>query len=178
MNTLETSSTNSPRLKRIQGAGRILSILFFTIAMMCASATNILLAVSIFASNVPRAELMAGAVNEATATFLSMCCYKLFARYARGELFTAGVVSSIRRIGYAYILMVLAGAASIAAFVGSPHSPNIVWHPITSISIDNGWPIHFFTLAFSGALPAFLIIFIAWVIDEGRKMREEQELIV
>lgn len=178
MNTNEPSLSYNQRMRRIQGAGRILSIIFFTLTVICACATTVLLlGVVILINRVSSAELMTGAANEATATFLSWCCYKLFTRYSHGELFTESVVSSIRRIGYAYILMVLAGAVSLTVLTVLNHSSNIP-HPVRTNSVNPLWPIRLFTLAFSGALPAFLIIFIAWVMDEGRKMREEQELTV
>ena len=177
MNANESSLSNNPRLKRIQSAGRIFSIIFFTITVICAVGTAILFGVSVLAraGNLPRTDLMSTGACEASFTFLSWCCYKLFTLYAQGELFTVTVVSSIRRIGYGYVLVVL--TSSVCQLVLS-HSSTIVSHSITTNSMNTNWPIHFFTLAFSGALPAFLIIFIAWIMDEGRKLREEQELTV
>jgi hypothetical protein len=81
--------------------------------------------------------------------------YRLFYDYSRGDLFTPKSVESVRRIGYCCLLLGIESYLSRAvSSFGGLHDP-------------------FFAL-FSG----FIIFFIAWIMDEGRKVQEEQELTV
>ena len=77
----------------------------------------------------------------------------LFWLYERGILFAAKNVNCIRFFGYVLILEWVVDYLSL----GAVHDRNISTMPI-----------------FAG----LLIIFIAWIMDEGRKIQEEQELTV
>jgi hypothetical protein len=98
----------------------------------------------------------------ATLGLLAWFGFKLFRLYERGQLFSPGNINYLRKIAGAAFL--LACEASLATAFKNPN------HHAGELST---WA----TLA-TGAVPAFLILFFAWIMDEGRKIQEEQELTV
>jgi hypothetical protein len=88
---------------------------------------------------------------------LAICCLAvlscLFQLYEQGIFFAAKNVNYIRLFGYVLILEWVVDYLSM----GAVHDRNISLMPI-----------------FAG----LLIIFVAWIMDEGRKIQEEQELTV
>jgi hypothetical protein len=93
--------------------------------------------------------------------------YKLFFLYARDDLFSAEIVRCIRRIGIVGILLGLerffSAFSAVAFTVGSLYLAVL--------------PVLFLPLL-SSVIPGFAIVVIAWIMDEGRKIQEEQELTV
>ena len=83
---------------------------------------------------------------------------KLFGFFERGILFTAETVRCIQIMGAIYFVRFLVQVFLCLA-VPSP---------------DNQW----LKVDLSDLFTSFLIIFIGWLIDEARKIREEQELTV
>jgi hypothetical protein len=172
MNANGISLKANPRLKRIQFVSGIFRSIFFAIALLCGFAGMIALPL-LFLHNSSKAGLIASSIAQWTAAILSWYCYKLFALYSHGDLFTGKIVSAIRRVGYAYFIVTVVGCiCETIAF----HSFKAISPPPATDS-GPGWVSTFFVAA-GGILPAFLIIFIAWVMDEGRKIQEEQELTV
>jgi hypothetical protein len=98
--------------------------------------------------------------------------YKLFFLYAHGELFSAEIVHCIRRIGFVSILLGLERFVSGLAFGVSSHS--MVGLPMLYLAV---LPVLSLPLL-SSVIPGFSIVVIAWIMDEGRKIQEEQELTV
>jgi hypothetical protein len=90
--------------------------------------------------------------------------YKLFRACGRGDLFSAGVVGSLRRIGWLGIsLGVAEGIISFArAFHDIPLWSDLIFLP---------------AFAFS-TVPGIACLCIAWIMDEGRKVQQENELTV
>ncbi|MGH7950868.1 MAG: DUF2975 domain-containing protein [Limisphaerales bacterium] len=105
---------------------------------------------------------------EFTCALESSFCYKLFDLYSKGELFTAKIVHNIRRVSYGYFLMALAGFISR---IVSIHFPTTELQVAKIMCSEWQW-------LFTSLFPGFLILFIAWIMDEGRKIQEEQELTV
>jgi hypothetical protein len=95
---------------------------------------------------------------------LYWCAYKLFRACSRGNFFSAEVVRGLRRIGGLAIILGLAeGIISFArAFHDVPLWMNLMFVPFYSFSI----------------VPGVAFLCVAWIMDEGRKIREEQELTV
>lgn len=79
--------------------------------------------------------------------------FALFQLYARGILFSAKNVLFIRFLGYWMI---------------------INWF----IDLEMQDRLHDASLSMTPVFVGFLIIFLAWIMDEGRKIQEEQELTV
>jgi hypothetical protein len=95
---------------------------------------------------------------------LYWCAYKLFRACSRGNLFSAEVVRSLRRIGGLAILLGLSeGIISFGrGFHDIPLWSDLLLLPFYSFSI----------------VPGVAFLCVAWIMDEGRKIREEQELTV
>jgi hypothetical protein len=87
---------------------------------------------------------------------------KLFGFFERGILFTAETVRCIQTLGVIYFVRFLVQLVLSLAVPSPVPSPDNLW-----LKVDLG---NLFT--------SFLIIFIGWLIDEARKIREEQELTV
>jgi hypothetical protein len=98
----------------------------------------------------------------ATFGLLAWFGYKLFRLYERGQLFSPANINYLRKIAGAAFLLACETALATAL-----KNPNL---PAEELST---WA----TLA-TLAVPAFLILFFAWIMDEGRKIQEEQELTV
>lgn len=92
------------------------------------------------------------------------CAYRLFRQCSRGCFFSVATVRSLRRIGGLAIAVGLAdGIISFAgAFHDIPHWVDLIFLPCYSFSI----------------VPGIAFLCIAWIMDEGRKIQEEQELTV
>jgi hypothetical protein len=173
MNSNEISPKANPRRKRIQIVSGIFRAIFFAITLICIVGGMAVLPI-FFISGPAKVGLIAGVGSQWFFAIFAWFCYRLFAQFSSGDLFTARIVSSIRRVGYAYLLMSLTvGTCQTISF----HALKSIPHSAPASAADPGWALAIFTLAGS-ILPAFLIIFIAWVMDEGRKIREEQELTV
>jgi hypothetical protein len=81
---------------------------------------------------------------------------KLFSFFEKGILFTAETVRCIQALGVIYFVRFL--VQLVLCFV----TPSLDWRGID----------------LSDLFTSFLIIFIGWLIDEARKIQEEQELTV
>ena len=103
--------------------------------------------------------------------------YKLFACYVRGDLFSPTTVRYIRCIGIVSLLM---GIGNI--FDALHHQLHNGWfqHVNSSpwiVEIVLYLQMILFHLVHN-LVTGFVILFIAWIMDEGRKIQEEQELTV
>ena len=87
-----------------------------------------------------------------TWTLGAWSAYKLCYLYSIGDLFTSKSIQSIKRIGYSCVFLGLQAPLSIRVAHFGMKDP--------------------FFVVFS----CLIIIFIAWIMDEGRKIQEEQEL--
>jgi hypothetical protein len=108
---------------------------------------------------------LAAGTDLVMVAFAWFCC-KLFGLYARGSLFTAEVVDCIRRIGGLFFFVTLAVFLCRWLLPHPANSPPWLELVNSIFNVVVGW--------FSG----FLILFIAWIMDEGRKIQEEQALTV
>jgi hypothetical protein len=95
---------------------------------------------------------------------------QLFKGYARGEVFTKGSVARIRRTGQLMLLLAclgpfVAGALSIALTLGNP--PGQRQFAIGLSSAD-----------FTQIITALVIMVAAYVMDQGRALRDDAELTV
>jgi hypothetical protein len=151
----------NPRLKRIQDCGYLLSIASLAAAVLGALGTLLLISILIHDGtilNLPQHRLPEDAMMIAfvlTITLLAWFCHKLFQQYACGNLFTEKVVYYLYKIGCLYVLVAL-------------EKQHLEQH------------FQFLTTSYPllQMFPGLFIIFISWIMDEGRKIQEEQELTV
>jgi len=175
MNANEMSPQAGSRLKRIQKAGRVLKTVFFVLALFFTLTT--LLCGAGFISIVGRQSIddlfrtiLAAGANLSFAVG-AWFCYKLFALYSGGNLFTPEIIRYLRRIGYLYFLLML------VRFCCKMFLPGM--NDDYLATANTGWgQLELVSLLLVACFPGFLILFIAWVMDEGRKIQEEQELTV
>jgi hypothetical protein len=171
MNVNEISPKANSRMNRIQKFSGIFRTIFLIVAIiLCAIAGFCLIPILTLQGHKFTFVLTAG--YEFACAACAWFCYKLFNLYSQGDLFTPKAVCYIRRIGYTYFLMTV--VSFFAQIV-----PAIQLEKIALIPQPNHVELSglLMKLAIS-SFPAFLIIFVAWIMDEGRKIQEEQELTV
>lgn len=96
--------------------------------------------------------------------------FRLFGLYARGEIFTEHAVGYIRKAGYTLLAVQainpLHGALiSLVLTMQNPAGMRAVSVGINSTDI-------------SGMIIAFLVVLVSWIMDEGRKLKEEESLVI
>jgi hypothetical protein len=159
--TNPAAKLSSPRLKRIQDCGYLLSIASLTTAVSGALGTLLLIFILIRGGtifNLPQHRLLEDVMMIAfvlTITLVAWFCHKLFQQYARGDLFSKKVVYYLYEIGCLYVLV---------AFEKQQLEQYFQF-------LAAGYPL-------LQMFPGLFIIFISWIMDEGRKIQEEQELTV
>jgi hypothetical protein len=173
MNANEISPKNNSQMNRIRKVSGIFRTIFFVVVILSfLGAIGVIIPIFVAKGSPFEYEFIANAGMEICVGVWAWFCYQLFNLCSRGDLFTSKVVSYIRRIGYAYFLMAL---ASFVSRIFSVHSATVDL-PQTKANIEM---IGFGLLAvLTTLIPGFLILFIAWIMDEGRKIQEEQELTV
>ena len=148
-------------LARIQKVSAGLKTLFL-IAAVISTVVGICATITMFESY--DGEKLEDATGLLIWAALYWCAYKLFRACSCGNLFSAEVVRNLRRIGGLGILLGLVeGTISFArALHDIPLWLDLMVLPFYSFSI----------------VPGVAFLCIAWIMDEGRKIREEQELTV
>ncbi len=104
-------------------------------------------------SEMPPAIFWLMVAKQGLAFFAGAMLLRLFWLYSKGVLFTVKNVSCIRLLGYYFI---------------------IDWF----INYQMQGLLHDMDLSTTPIFVGFFIIFFAWIMDEGRKIQEEQELTV
>ena len=159
MNANDISPKANPRLKRIQKISAYLRTIFFA----CAVWFGLLGILGMYYF------LCVGYAVE------FWFAYKLFSFLARGDLFTPKIVRYLRWIG---ITSILIGIWSIYHEMSMNVNAGYLKHVPSSGQEIISWFQHIFYLLAFNLLLGFVIIFVAWIMDEGRKIQEEQELTV
>jgi hypothetical protein len=176
MNANEISSKASPRLNRIQKISRILKVcvLFYFIAPLCVLAFNlksIHLAsgmVSVFnhpyasASDIPKPMYLLCATGTVVYLLGVISFYRLLCLYEKGVIFSGANVSEMKKLG-----SYLAGYGILAVAANIVYAGGIVFPWVLLEGVASPW------IVIGGA-----IYIVAWIMDEGRKIQEEQELTV
>jgi hypothetical protein len=181
MNANEIVLKTNPRLSRIKKVSGIFKWMFFVVALFT---TFIGLGIAVQILTGHRFEYVLNSHAEVIRELIgswaeagcriaeAVCawfCFQLFGLYSRGELFTSKIVYYIRWVGCAYLVKALLEVSYRMILI----------HPTRQLP-----PLGFMLcLAYLLALifslfPGFLILFLAWISDEGRKIQEEQELTV
>lgn len=112
------------------------------------------------------AGFMASLLPIGVMVFGLMTLRTLFRLYEDGIIFSAANVRCFRRLGYAFIAWVLA---------------NVIYTPVLSIIItainppgEKALVVQFGSPQLSALVIGGIILLIAWVMDEGRKLKDEQ----
>jgi hypothetical protein len=176
MNTNENSSKADPRMLRIQKFSAALRTIFRVTAVLVAVGGLFQLYGAL--SQLHRLNgsihwhfIIANAVTDPIWAVGLWLCGNLFMYYSRGDLFSAKVVSCIRQIGY---VVILKGVVScISTFTFMFENPPSGFLGVLAMAV----PAMLLGMLL-GTVPGVALICGAWVMDEGRKMREEQELTV
>ncbi|HSY20423.1 MAG TPA: DUF2975 domain-containing protein [Candidatus Acidoferrales bacterium] len=105
----------------------------------------------------------------------------LFRFYERGLIFATGTIRCIKTLGFLCVINWSAGLA-----LRQLSSPPVV--PVTPPGAiirmaSSSYSMGFFSFSIAGInvsllLAGIIIVIIAWIMDEGRKIQEEQELTV
>lgn len=184
MNATETApkSINS-RLKRIQFVSRI--AMYLCLVVLAFSTVLVLLSVIPSRLYAPTANVYVWRILLRVMFQIILLLWywklsRLFQLYERGLIFAAETIRCIKTLGILWV----AGWAFTSALNFIPKPPPIVMplgsHPKTGMNYHMG----FFTfdfgtgMDFGPLLAGAVIILIAWIMDEGRKIQEEQELTV
>ncbi len=99
--------------------------------------------------------------------YFLICLFKL---YERSEVFSLQNVSYIKKIGYALLItqivsVICNGIISVVLTWHNPHGLRTLMLTVTGTNI-------------SMILTAFIIILISWIMAEGCRLREEQQLTI
>lgn len=102
--------------------------------------------------------------------FVLYCLIKLFGLYARGEIFSINIVRYFRNIGYGLLLEQLLHPIYQFLLGVVLTWQNPPGHRFAAITIDQ--------TNFGILFVALFVILISWIMAEGCKLREEQQLTV
>ena len=151
MNTHDISRTATSRISRIKKVSWIFRIIFLTASLLGTIWTMTAINSCVVRHTLGSALFLGFTL---TSTLGVWNGYKLFYLYSRGDFFTSKSIQSIRWIGCSCLLLGVQTPVSLA---------------VAHFGLRD--PIFAF-------VAGFIILFIAWIMDEGRKIQEEQELTV
>jgi hypothetical protein len=186
MNANEMSPKASPRLQRIQKVSRIVRYVFLGLFA---------LSIGIFLwRNFPTWRLVSSIqkhpfwwgfvfLSEAVLWVWYWKLAKLFYFYERGMIFATATIRCIKTLG---LLCVMNWLITVSLRISSDHSRPLLF------PVPPGYEVHivdtriglsFFSFSLGGInlgllLAGIVIVLVAWIMDEGRKIQEEQELTV
>ncbi len=174
MNANEVFTNADPRMKRIQKFSAVLRT-FFRFAAILSAVGGLVYIWRALPIHVPeqsgpeRVVVLTGVENLIWAVGFWLCG-KLFMYYAHGDLFSPKIVSCVRQIGWVGIIKgIVSGISMFVLLHWSPDPP--------SLGLIMAAPMSLITMLF-GIVPGIALICVAWIMDEGRKIQEEQELTV
>jgi hypothetical protein len=160
----ETSLKANSRLSRIQKVSASLRTFFLCVAIAGGLGGVQLLISALTPHLVEPQKIVDGAIALTWAAGYWFT-YRLFLSFSSGNLFGAKSIRNLRRMGYIGILLGIEKSASSLIFTVSFFPP---WSNFLIAVL----------LLFFSTIPGFAILCIAWILDEGRKIQEEQELTV
>jgi len=185
MNANETApkSINS-RLKRIQLVSRIAKCLCLVFLVISTVLALFLLSSAQSRSFAPATVSVWSVLLMAMFQIVLVLWYwkltRLFQLYERGLIFAAETIRCIKTLGILWV----AGWVCTSAMHYLPKPPPAVLPPGVTQTTTGHIRMGFFTfdfgtgIDFGPLLAGTVIILIAWIMDEGRKIQEEQELTV
>jgi hypothetical protein len=176
MNANDISPKANARLEQIQNRSRIFKRTFLTAAIVFGIFGIIsLVAMESLGKGHPDVmHILLPGLQYVGWAVTSWFAYRLFAAYAGGNLFAPAVVQRIRWLGICIVLVGICNG-SVALFVALLATYQVA----APLAFRLTFPLMFICIQiFFNVVPGLAIIFIAKVMDEARKIREEQELTV
>ena len=176
MNVNEISPKANARLVQIQNRSRIFKRTFLTAAIVFGifGIISVVAMMSLGKGHPDVLQILLPGLKYVGWAVTSWFAYRLFSAYAGGGLFAPTVVQRIRCLG---ICIVLVGIGNgVIALVMTLLA---TYQAAVPLAFSLMVPSMVICLqVFFNLVPGLAIIFIAKVMDEGRKMQEEQELTV
>jgi Protein of unknown function (DUF2975) len=181
MNANEISSKANPRLNRIRTVSRFVKYTTFAFLIF-----SVVMSFFMFLSLPSSFAKAGGWCALFFVLFQIVVCIwywnliRLFRCYERGLIFAAETIRCIKILGF---LAVIGGMLN-AVLRFLPKPPPVVFPPGTTHSASHIIRVGFFNFDFGTGfdfgllLGGVVIVLIAWIMDEGRKIQEEQELTV
>ena len=124
-------------------------------------------------------------VRPIMAILLAVWCWKLinlFRYYERGLIFDGNTIHCLKILGFlcvmGWVLNCVSHYCSVLEYQQLRPPPNLPHSPITIVHDINFYGLRFFSFDFSLLFAGIVIVLIAWIMDEGRKIQEEQALTV
>jgi len=184
MNANEISSKTNPRLNRIKIVSRIVRyvLLAMFVLIICIFLLSLVSTFRYF-----RHSWSAMLFNAAFQIVLCLWYWKLaqlFRFYERGLIFAFETIRCIKILGFLCIVSwILLSISHLLHLFSQPSSHPLTLQPGVTLTSVEEYRFGFFSFIFAGInfgqlLSGIIIVLIAWIMDEGRKIQEEQELTV
>lgn len=168
MNANENPCASDPRLKRIKYMSRFLKGLMFgyllAISILITCGTVMTEPGSLPAWPSTSMERLYQGLFYSLTLLAFIAFYRLLSFYEQGRIFSAGNSSQIRRLGWLSMAFALL------------HACSPIFLPLNGVFTVLAASLNFFLSPWF-FLGCFIII-VTWIMDEGRKMQEEQSLTV
>ncbi len=188
MNANEISPKANPRLNRIKTVSRLVKW-----AMFAPFIFTILLCLFFFVPSSPSPFVKTGVWHLLFLILFQIvvCVWywkltRLFNFYEQGLIFAAETIRCIKILGALWIIgwMFLTAAHFSSRPPSAPPTTSASTQPMTKVTSHGFVKVGFITfdfgmgIDFGMPLSGAIILVIAWIMDEGRKIQEEQELTV
>ena len=172
----EISPMANARLMQIQNRSRIFKRTFLTAAIVFGifGIISVMAMMSLGKGHPDVLQILLPGLKYVGWAVTSWFAYRLFSAYAGGDLFALAVVQRIRWLGICIVLVGI-GNGVIALLMTLLATYQAAVPLALSLMVP---PMVICLQVFFNLVPGLAIIFIAKVMDEGRKLQEEQELTV
>ena len=176
MNANDISPKANARLEQIQNRSRIFKKAFLTAAIVFGifGIISVVAMMSLGNGHPDVLQILMPGLKYVGWAVTSWFGYRLFSAYAGGGLFDPAVVQRIRWLGICIVLVGIGNGGG--ALLGTLLAAYQAAVPL-ALSLTVSLRVVCIQIFFN-VVPGLAIIFIAKVMDEGRKIQEEQELTV
>ena len=186
MNANENSPGANARLQRIKNVSRI--VRYAVLGCLVLAVGNSLFGLLWMLAPTWSARSLAHTLQITLA--LAVLCYwywnlaELFHCYERGLIFATETTRRIQTLGILCVInWLLLSVSNVFGRIYPPPPPPALPPHVTVTVVESSFRIGFFNFSIAGfngglLLAGIIIVIIAWIMDEGRKIQEEQELTV
>ena len=176
MNANDISPKANARLEKIQNRSRIFKTTFLTAAIVLGifAIISLVAMMSLGKGHPGVLQVLLPGLKYVGWAVTSWFAYRLFSAYAGSGLFAPAVVQRIRHLGICIVLVGIGhGVIALLATLQTAYQAAVPLAFSLLVSVMVVCLSVFFNV-----VPGLAIIFIAKVMDEGRKIQEEQELTI